>query len=265
MYLQYWGLKEKPFENTPDPQFIYFSLKHKEALLNLMYGVNENKGAAMLTGEIGCGKTLIVRTLVSKLNSEEFEVASITNPRFSEDEFVLEVLFQFGVETSAVTKIQAIHALNDFLYRNSQRGRKTVLIIDEAQLIINDTIFEEIRLLLNYQLDDRFLLTLVLVGQPELRDRIRRIPQLDQRIGIRYCLEPLSLDDTLHYIVHRLHRAGMETQIFTGDAVRFIYRQTDGIPRKINTLCDLCLVMGSARKLKTIGVELVQEFTSDRR
>jgi type II secretory pathway predicted ATPase ExeA len=262
VYLDYWGLREKPFENTPDPRFIYYSIRHKEALLNLLYTVNENKGAALLTGDIGCGKTLIARTLISKLDPEEYEVAIITNPRFGEDEFIKEILYQFGVETPAVAKIETIHALNDFLYRNSQRGMKTVLIIDEAQLIINDIILEEIRLLLNFQLDDQFLLTLILIGQPELRDKIRKIPQLDQRIGIRYHLEPLRLEDTSSYINRRLQQAGEKEQIFSDDAVRVIFRHSEGIPRKINTICDLCLVMGSARSLRVIGAEVVQELTS---
>lgn len=264
MYLNHWGLQEKPFENTPDPRFIYYSLRHKEALLNLLYAVNENKGAAMLTGDIGCGKTLIARTLVSRLDPEEFEVAIITNPRFGEDEFIREILYQFGVETNAQSKIEGIHSLNDFLYRNSQRGVRTVLIIDEAQLIINDFILEEIRLLLNFQLDDQFLLTLILIGQPELRDKIRKMPQLDQRVGIRYHLDPLTLEDTAQYINRRLHQAGRAERIFTDEAVRLIFRHSEGIPRKINTLCDLCLVMGSARNLSVIGLDLVQELTASK-
>jgi general secretion pathway protein A len=262
VYLTYWGLKEKPFENTPDPRFIYYSMRHKEALLNLLYAVNENKGAALLTGDIGCGKTLIARTLVSRLDPADFEVALITNPRFDEHEFIREILYQFGVEIAAVSKIEVLHALNDFLYSNSQKGVKTILIIDEAQLIINADILEEIRLLLNFQLDDQFLLTLILIGQPELRDKIRKMPQLDQRIGIRYHLEHLSLQDTANYIVQRLQQAGRDEQIFTDEAMRVVYRYSDGIPRKINTICDLCLVMGSARNLHRIEPGVVQELTS---
>ncbi len=264
VYLNYWGLQEKPFENTPDPRFIFYSMSHKEALLNLLYAVNENKGAAMLTGGIGCGKTLVARTLVSKLDPEEFEVALITNPRFSEEEFIREILYQFGVDTTANTKLEGIHALNDFLYRNSRRGVRTVLIIDEAQLFINEFILEEIRLLLNFQLDDQFLLTLILIGQPELRDIIRKMPQLDQRIGIRYHLDPISYEDTIQYIARRLHQAGRDERVFTEDAIKQIYRNSEGIPRKINTLCDLCMVMGSARNLTVVGPDLVQELTASR-
>jgi general secretion pathway protein A len=265
VYLTHWGLGDKPFENTPDPKFIYYSVRHKEALLNLLYAVNENKGAAMLTGDIGCGKTLIARTLISRLDPGEFEVALITNPRFEENEFINEILYQFGVEANTRTKIDAVHALNDFLFKNSQSGIKTVLIIDEAQLIISDLILEEIRLLLNFQLDDQFLLTLILIGQPELRMKIRRMPQLDQRIGIRYHLDHLNLEETSLYIRHRLHQAGRDEPIFTDDAIRVIQRYSEGIPRKINTICDLCLVMGVARDLRRIDPEIVQELTSAQR
>lgn len=265
MYLTYWGLREKPFENTPDPRFFYYSIRHKEALLNLLYAVNENKGAAMLTGDIGCGKTLIARTLVSRLGQGEFEVALITNPRFEENEFINEILYQFGVELSTRTKIDAVHTLNDFLFKNSQSGTKTILIIDEAQLIISDLILEEIRLLLNFQLDDQFLLTLILIGQPELRSKMRRMPQLDQRIGIRYHIDHLTLEETGAYILHRLHQARRDEPIFLEDAVRIIYRYSEGIPRKINTICDLCLVMGVARNLRRIEPGIVQELTSVQR
>jgi general secretion pathway protein A len=262
VFLEYWGLSEKPFENTPDPRFIFYSNRHKEALLNLLYAVNENKGAAMLTGDIGCGKTLIARTLISRLDQEGFEVALITNPRFDENEFLNEILYQFGVEGKSGSKIDAVHALNDFLYRNSQNGKKTVLLIDEAQLIISPLILEEIRLLLNFQLDDQFLLTLILIGQPELRATIRRMPQLDQRIGIRYHIDHLSIVETGDYIRHRLHQAGRDKPIFTDDAISVIYRHSEGIPRRINTICDLCLVMGVARSLRRIDPGVVQELTS---
>ncbi|MFC1608079.1 ExeA family protein [Candidatus Latescibacterota bacterium] len=265
MFLSYWGLNEKPFENTPDPRFLYYSIKHKEALLNLLYAVNENKGAALLTGDVGCGKTLIARTLIGRLDPSEYEVALITNPRFDEDDFVKEILFQFGIEISNDSKIDLLHTFNDFLFNNARSGRYNVLIIDEAQLIINKLILEEIRLLLNFQLDDRFLLTIILIGQPELKKTVRSMPQLDQRIGIRYHIEHLSMDDTKHFIIHRLRVAGREQPIFTDDAVRHIYEYSKGIPRKINNICDLCLVMGVARGLQTINYDVVNELTAAER
>ena len=262
MFLSYWGLKEKPFENTPDPKFMYYSVKHKEGLLNLLYAVNENKGAALLTGDVGCGKTLIARTLIARLDPQEFEVALITNPRFGEDDFVKEILFQFGLESINGSKIDLLHMFNDFLYNNARTGKNNVLVIDEAQLIIDKLILEEIRLLLNFQLDDRFLLTIILIGQPELKKTVRSMPQLDQRIGIRYHIEHLLFNDTINFINHRLKIAGREEPIFTDNAIRQIYDYSKGIPRKINNICDLCLVMGVARNLKSIDHDVVHELTA---
>ena len=241
---------------------MYYSVRHKEALLNLLYAVNENKGAALLTGDVGCGKTLIARTLISRLDPQEFEVALITNPRLDEDGFIKEILFQFGLETTAGSKIDLLHAFNDFLFNNSRAGKNNILVIDEAQLIINKLILEEIRLLLNFQLDDRFLITIILIGQPELKKTVRMMPQLDQRIGIRYHIEHLSFNDTSNFIIHRLKVAGRGEPIFAEDAIRQIYEYSKGIPRKINNICDLCLVMGVARGLKYIDHSVVYELTA---
>ena len=262
LYLSFWGLEEKPFENTPDPKFIYYSAKYKEALLNLLYAVNENKGAALLTGDIGCGKTLIARTLIARLKPEDFEVALMTNPLFQVDDFLREILYQFGMNTDNKGKIDLIHIFNDFLYNNSTAGKKTVLIIDEAQLIVNESLLEEIRLLLNFQLDDSFLLTILLIGQPELRYIIGSMPQLDQRIGIRYHIEHMEFEDTRDYIIHRLRRAGRAEPVFTDGALKNIFVYSGGIPRKINNICDLCLVMGVARDLTRVDIDVVGELTA---
>ena len=241
---------------------MYYSVKHKEALLNLLYAVNENKGAALLTGDIGCGKTLIARTLIARLDPQEYEVALITNPLFAEDDFVKEILFQFGLDTNLGSKIDLLHTFNDFLFNNSRSGINNVLIIDEAQLITNKLILEEIRLLLNFQLDDRFLLTIILIGQPELTRTVRSMPQLNQRVGIRYHIEHLSQEDTHNFINHRLLVAGREKVIFADDAILDIYEYSKGIPRKINNICDLCLVMGVARNLQFIDRNIVYELTA---
>ena len=239
---------------------MYYSVKHKEALLNLMYAVNENKGAALLTGDIGCGKTLLARALISRLEPEEFEIAYVTNPRLEEDDFIHEILYQFGREVKSDRRIDMLHTLNEFLYLNAEDGRKSVLIIDEAQLIKNEVILEEIRLLLNFQLNDRFLLTLILIGQPELTRQLKKIPQLDQRIGIRFHVEHLSCEDTRKYIEFRIKHGGCDRQVFTERAVERIFKYSEGIPRKINTICDLCLVMGVARNIEMIDEDVVREL-----
>lgn len=261
MYLSYWGLKEKPFENTPDPKFMYYSVKHKEALLNLLYAVNENKGAALLTGDIGCGKTLLARALIGRLDADEFEIALVANPRLDEDDFIREILYQFGQDTVSSSRLGIMHHFNEFLYSNANDGKKSILIIDEAQLIKNEMILEEIRLLLNFQLNDRFLLTLILIGQPELEGMLRRMPQLDQRIGIRFHIEHLSFEDTRNYIQFRLKQAGRTAPVFTEQAIAHIFKYSEGIPRKINTICDLCLVMGVARSMTMIDDRIVRELT----
>lgn len=261
MYLSYWGLSEKPFENTPDPRFMYYSVRHKEALLNLLYAVNENKGAALLTGEIGCGKTLIARTLVSRLDPSQFDISLITNPRLSDDDFLHEVLYQFGINPDSGRRVELLHRFNDFLYENVRNNRRSVLIIDEAQLIRDGMVLEDIRLLLNFQLDDRFLLTLILIGQPELREVFRMMPQLDQRVSIRYHIDPLSDEDTRRFIAHRLAQAGLTRKIFTDEALEMICRSSGGIPRKINNICDLALVMGFARNLVEIDAPIIRELT----
>ncbi len=240
---------------------MYYSVKHKEALLNLLYAVNENKGAALLTGDIGCGKTLLARALISRLDPEEFEVALVANPRLDEEEFMQEIMYQFGQDVQKPGRLSIMHHFNEFLYNNAMDGRKSILIIDEAQLIKNEMILEEIRLLLNFQLNDRFLLTLILIGQPELEDMLRRIPQLDQRIGIRFHIDHLTSDDTRNYIRYRLKQAGREQPLFTEDAIASIFKYSEGIPRKINTICDLCLVMGVARSLTSIDQHVVRELT----
>jgi general secretion pathway protein A len=261
LYLSHWKLSEKPFENTPDPKFMYYSVKHKEALLNLLYAVNENKGAALLTGDIGCGKTLLARMLISQLDPDEFEMALVANPRLDEDDFIKEIMYQFEEESDSPGRISIMHRLNDFLFENAKNGKKSILIIDEAQLIKNEIILEEIRLLLNFQLNDRFLLTLILIGQPELLDKLRRMPQLDQRIGIRFHIEHLSFDDTNNYILFRLKQVRRVNPVFTENAIVQIFKYSAGIPRKINTICDLCLVMGVARNLKIIDGNIVRELT----
>lgn len=264
MYRQYWGLKLSPFENVPDPGFLYLSSKHEEALMRLLYAANGKKGAAMLTGGIGCGKTLLSRVLVQRLLDRKFKVALISNPSLPPVSFLREIIYQLGTKTTFRLKIDLLHLLNDEILNNLEKGKDTILIIDEAHLIIgNKTISEEIRLLLNFQLDDRFLLTLILIGQPELKSGISEIPQLEQRIAIRYTLKPLNLSETEEYINFRMKTAGLSKKIFTHDAINKIYEYSKGIPRKINNICDLSLLVGYSTKAKDIDSTVVQESINE--
>lgn len=260
MYETYWGLQEKPFENTPDPRFIYYSPVHQQVLLNMMYVLTQNKGAALLTGDYGCGKTLLSRTLISQLSPDGYEVALLTNPRWNVDEFLVEILYQFGVEGDFQKKRDIVHKFNEVLYANAQKEKKTILMIDEAQLIESDAVFEEIRLLLNFQLNDRFLLTLILIGQPELRQIVKDIPQLDQRIGIKCHLGPLQPSEVGEYVHHRLTIAGRSNQVFADEALNLIAAHTGGIPRRINHYCDICLLIGFSRQLQKIDGEVVERL-----
>ena len=263
MYLHYWKLTEKPFENTPDPRFMYYSKTHKSALINLMYAVTEMKSGAMLWGEAGCGKTLIARTMIQKLNPSKFQVAIPSNTLLDEDEFLREIVYQFGINSTSDRKTDLLHDFQDFLYMSAQNGYHSVLIVDEAQLITNIRLLEELRLLLNFQLDDRFLLTFILMGQPLLNKTIHEMPQFSQRLGIQCYIHPLNYEDTRELIRYRLQVAGRQETIFTEDAYREIYKQTDGIPRIINNICDLSLLSGFSNQLNTIDAQTVIQVSSD--
>jgi len=263
MYESYWGLKEQPFDNSPNPKFFYLSPEHEEALVRLMYAVRQRKGCALLTGEYGCGKTTLSRALIQQVEAERYEIGLLTNPSWTATDFLREMLYQLGIESQGTTKTELLHQLNDVFYRNFQAGRDTVIIVDEAQLIDDDAVFEELRLLLNFQTDDRFLVTLLLIGSPELGAKVRRLKQLDQRIAIRYHLNTLDDAHTSAYIAHRLQMAGQSGRIFSDAAVKLIFDFTRGTPREINNLCDVALLVGYTKRAKDIGEKTVAEVIKD--
>jgi len=258
MYLEYWGFQKYPFENVPDPEFMFYSPEHKEALARLVYAVKRNKGAVLLTGEVGCGKTMLSRVFIQQLAESEFDIGLITNPALSPIDFLKEALNQIGLNSQSNSKHELLNILNVAMVENMKKGRSTLFIIDEAQMISGET-FEEIRLLLNFQLNDRFLLTLVIIGQPELRDKIRAYKQLDQRITNRYHLNPLNIDNTRAYIAIRLEKAGQANNMFTPAAVDEIYNHSEGVPRIINNICDLALLVGFSMKTGKIDVDIIRK------
>lgn len=262
MYLEYWGLKDYPFENVPDPEFMYYSQEHEEGLVRLLYAAKRRKGAALLTGEVGCGKTVLSKVFIQQLSEDEYDIGLIINPILEPIDFLKEILYQFGLNHDTNSKAGLLDILNKRMLENTKQDKTTLLIIDEAQLISKET-FEEIRLLLNFQLNDRFLLTLILIGQPELRDVLRTIKQLDQRIAIRYHLNPLNFKDTVEYISFRLEKAGLTRDIFTSQAVDEIYSYSQGIPRKINNICDMSLLIGFSSKEKVIDSEIIKKVIED--
>ncbi len=263
MYLEYWGLKEFPFENVPNPKFMYYSEEFEEALIRLLYAVDRKKGTVLLTGEVGCGKTTLSRVFIQRLSEDRSDISLITNPSLDPYDFLKEILHQFGLNPGSVSsKSDLLNMLNMRLLENVRADRNSILIIDEAQVISKET-FEEVRLLLNFQMNDRFLLTLILIGQPELRDIIKDIKQLDQRIEIKYHLPPLSADDSARYILTRLKVAGASRRIFTSGAFDEIYQHSLGIPRKINNICDMSLMVGFADKTKMIDADVVRNVIKD--
>ena len=263
MYQAYWGLAEKPFENTPDPKFLYYSPKHEEGLARLNYAIGERKGAALLTGEFGSGKTVLSRALEGLLDNTKYKMVFITNCQLPAFDFLVGIAKQLGSEKIPDRKIDLLDLMNEMLRRNMNIGKDTIIVIDEAQLIESREVFEEIRLLLNFQLNDRFLMTLILLGQPELRERVNAIPQLKQRMGVRYHLDALSEEETKQYILHRLKIAGRDQPLFKEEALHLIYEQAKGLPREINNLCDMSLFVGFAKRLPAIEEGAVREVVKD--
>ena len=262
MYLEHWGLETFPYEIVPDLKFIYHSGHWREAMTRMMYAIQRRKGAAMLTGDVGCGKTTLSRALIRDLPQKDYHVGLITNPMLEPVEFIREILYQFGLDPASHSKHELLGELGEMMMKDFKENRTTILVIDEAQLL-SPVNFEEVRLLLNYQFNDRFLLNLLLIGQPELRGIIRRIEQLDSRIAIRYHLGPLAPEEMARYIEFRLGRAGATREIFTPDAFEAIYRQTRGVPRRVNNLCDMCLLIGFGIQAEAIDAAVVRKAIED--
>ncbi len=256
-YTIYWGLRALPFDNVPDPRFYVPCSQHDTAHKWLSYGIQTRKGMLLLTGDIGCGKTLLGRRLIVGLSPAQYDVALVANPALSPSELLDEVLSQFGLDLMR-SKAGRLQTLNGRLQSNAQRGISSVLVVDEAQAIVNVKAFEELRLLTNFQLNDRFLLTVVLIGQPELRHRIAGIPQLNQRIAVRAHLGPFTAEETTAYITARMGAVIHRTDVFTKEAVTVIYEQSKGIGRLINALCDRCLFAGATENVSQIDDRLVQ-------
>lgn len=264
MYEVYWHLDCKPFDNTPDPKFLFNSPKHEEALMRLLYAAREEKQGAVLTGGYGSGKTVLSRVLLHDLHgNEKCQTVLIVNPRISRPELLKEVLFQLGEkETPAgVEDGELFRLLSARVHQTFQRGKKIVLIIDEAQSLSEEAL-ETLRLILNIQNEDAFLLTLILIGQTGLKRRIDRVVPLKQRLALRYHLEPLDLEETNGYIRHRLQVAGRRG-LFSKEAVELVFAGSKGIPRQINNICDYALLIGFGRKVPHVTADIVVECLKD--
>lgn len=263
MYKAFYGFAERPFSKTPDPRFLYLSPAHREALVRLLYAVEE-RDLVLLTGEIGCGKTTLSRALMDELE-QNYLVILFINPRLTPMEFLRGLAMRLGVKDPARFKTDLLEEIGNELFRLYQEGVCPVLIIDEAQLVPHKETFDEIRLLTNFQLDDRNLMSVVLMGQPELRKRLahRAYEPLRQRIGMQYDLKPLTREETAVYLDFRLGVAGGEKGLFLPGAVDRIYRFAGGIPRKINHAASLALLEGFGREARRIGPEIVDSVMNE--
>lgn len=258
MYLEFYGLRHAPFDITPNPRFLFHSAKHREAFNHLLYGIRERKGFVQLTGEVGAGKTTLCRALLEHLDGR-FSTALILNPVLNADELMKAIATEFGINVRGFDRLETIAAIGDFLLKQVEARKDTVLIIDEAQNLTEE-LLEQVRLLSNIETDDRKLLQIILMGQPELRDRLNshRLRQLRQRITVRYHLSPLKLHETSQYISHRLKVAGANgTPAFSQPALWRVQRYSGGVPRLINAVCDKALLAGFVERSPDINFRMV--------
>ncbi len=258
MYLDYYGLTEPPFDITPNPRFLFYSAKHREAYNHLLFGIRERKGFVQMTGEVGAGKTTLCRAILEQLD-ERYATALILNPLMSPAELVKAVAQEFGLPINGLDRLDTIAVINQFLLQQAENGKETVLIIDEAQ-DLTDELLEQVRLLSNLETDNRKLLQIVLMGQPELRDRLNnpRLRQLRQRITVRYHLLPLTRHEVRQYVQHRLHLCGGNgTPCFTRPALWRVFHYSQGIPRLVNAVCDKALLAGFVAQRERIDMRLV--------
>jgi general secretion pathway protein A len=266
MYTSFFGLSEKPFAITPDPRFLYLSERHAEALAHLLYGINEAGGFIQLTGEVGTGKTTVVRTLLSRM-PQHADVAVILNPRITPAEFLQTICEELGLAIAPADQGSVkymVDALNRRLLAAHAEGRRVIVIVDEAQNLSTD-VLEQVRLLTNLETPSQKLLQIILIGQPELRELLDRneLRQLAQRITGRYHLSPLSKRETKGYVRHRLRVAGHTGEIFTASALAEVHRLSSGIPRVVNVCCDRALLGAYTQEQRRITSALVRQAASE--
>jgi len=265
MYETFFGLKENPFQMTPDTRYFYPSTKHVDALNHMVYAIQERRGFVVITGEIGSGKTILSRVLFQKLDPST-KTAVIRNTHLTAKDLVALTLEELECSYKpGSTKTALISVLNEFLVEQLRQDNNVVLLIDEAQNL-TPSVLEEVRMLSNLETETEKLIQIVLMGQPELKAKLwlRELTQLRQRVTLHYHLAPLDEADTTHYIDHRLHVAGANsTPIFEGEAIAKIFQRTQGVPRLINSICDRALLTGYVNETKRISVDIVDEVVKE--
>ncbi len=267
MYLDYYGFKEKPFTITPNPRFIYLSKNHKEVFAHLLYGVQHHAGFIEVTGEVGTGKTTVLRTLLNQLDEENYQVALILNPCLSSFELLRTICREYGADGEETSIADLLDNLNRFLLEQHRQGRTVVLVIDEAQNL-DPQVLEQIRLLSNLETETDKLIQIVLVGQPELGILLERpeLRQLSQRVTVRYHLKPMDFQDTAAYIRHRLEIAGFpRAAVFTEGALKKIFAISGGNPRVINIICDRALLIGYTEGRRELSVAMIRTAIDEMR
>ena len=265
MYVDFYGFRKKPFNLTPDPRFVFLSKSHREAFAHLLYGINNRVGFILLTGEVGSGKTTVLRALLNQLGTGHYRTALIFNPCLSAPELIQNVNREFAIQTDSSGGAGLLDSLNPFLLEQNSQGRTVVLVIDEAQNL-RAPVLEQIRLISNLETDRDKLIQIVLSGQPELIQALKKkeLRQLNQRITVRYHLRPLDYEDTEAYIAHRLRVAGRtDGAVFSKGAVKRIYSYSGGLPRLINAACDRALLVGYARESARVTSRVAAVGISD--
>jgi general secretion pathway protein A len=265
MYESFFALKEKPFALTPNPRFLFLSKTHNEVYAHLIYGIESRAGFVEVTGEVGTGKTTILRTLLSHLDDSKYRVAFIFNPKLTAFELLRNINREFGVDDVGASNPDLIHTLNAFLLAENEAGRTPVLVIDEAQNLSGE-VLEQIRLLSNLETEDDKLIQIVLVGQPELRHHLsdHSLRQLNQRIAVRYQLRPLNHEETASYVLHRLNIAGRpDGNLFSAAALKRVFASSGGIPRRVNLICDRSLLTAYSEERGVISARDVNQAVKE--
>lgn len=266
MYESYWQLDHKPFENASDPAFYYPCESHQGALLKLRYTIENQRGGALLAGASGSGKTLLVQLLRRQLAEQFSPFVHLVFPQMNTTELLAYLADELGAphhESHHGSVEASVHRIQRVLEQNTRSGRHAVLVVDEAHLLEGPRPFETLRLLLNFEVEARASLTLIFVGQATLLPLLDRMPQLDERLGAKCLLRPMSVEETISYVSHRLTAAGARRAVFHPSALETVHQLTQGNPRRVNRLCDLALLIGFAEELDLIGSEQLEAVSQE--
>ncbi len=263
MYESYWNLTTNPFRNITDRNFFFYGKDYEEANLRLLYNITQSKGLLLLTGESGCGKSFVTKIFTQDMLGQGYQVAFISNPDLEPIEFLQQTLYEFGLSYEGKSKVELLRDLKHLAMETNNRGKQCILIVDDAHLIQSKKTWEEICLLLNLEQDGRFLFSIILNGQPELLTVIAKYPFLKERTALQYRINALNLRETGQYLSFRLAQAGAGRELFTLDAIKEIFSYSQGVPRKINNLCDIALLIGYGENAVMIDQTIVHKAIED--